>query len=179
MPNKSYDLFANGLDQVIADLQKYENDLRIANDEFTELLADETISIIRSYANSNDPIENQDIMNENIKQRFESGIESSISVINTSQNATYSEFGYGIVGKSNSITTDPFGGDKFNAKPFDKWKYDVKNHGFKGWNYRNKFGWFQRSYGQIPKRTMYRSYLRIERESKGLARRIFNKIKLG
>lgn len=172
MPDKSYDLFANGLDQVIADLQKYENDLRIANDEFTERLATETIATIQALAMSNDPFEVMDIRNENVKIRIANGEISKIDVVNTSQNATYSEFGYGIVGKQSGIDTRPF-------EPNLNWEYDVKNHGDKGWWYRNRFGWREHSNGQIPRRTIYRSYLSVLGQVGSYAQSVFNKIRLG
>lgn len=181
MQNKSYDLFANGLDDVIADLRKYEKDLMKANDMFTERLATETVSTIQALAMSSDGVEMADIINSNVKTRLELGETSAIRVLNTSQNATYSEFGYGIVGKNASINVRPFGSDKYGATALGGWKYDMHNppHGDKGWWYLDKFGTPKWSKGQIPRRTIYRSYLSVLGQVKSYANSVFNNIKLG
>jgi len=179
MANKSYDLFAGGLDEVIKDLQIYERDLIIANDIFTQRLAVETVETIKALAMSSDGEEMADIINSNIIQRFANGQESVVRVVNTSQNATYSEFGYGIVGAGSEIDTKPFTSDEYGAEAIGKWNYDVRKHGLKGWWYPNRFGTPTHSIGQIPRRTIYRSYLSVLGNVGSYANSVFSKLKLG
>jgi HK97 gp10 family phage protein len=78
--------------------------------------------------------------------------------------AVYVEFGTGVIGKSNP-----------HPAP-EGWKYDVNEHGDKGWWYFNerdqKWHWTK---GMASRPFMYNTLQELQREAEKIARRVFNK----
>ena len=173
-----YDLMAGGLEKLLEDLQAFESALLSNNDLFVEEVANQTVEMIKQNAIADDPFEMMDIVaNNKIVERTYGGELAKATVINTSQNATYAEFGYGIIGKNEPYTKQ----NLFTPNPtdFGKWKYDYKNHGYTGWIYRNRFGMPKRSIGAKPGYTFYNSYLMVKGALPTYARRIFGNLTLG
>jgi len=172
MAQKDYDWASGGLDELLRDLQEYERQLFLINSEFVYKVGVLTRQNIISSASSNDMEELQDIKNSNILTQIAFGSNPKVLVLNTSQNATYSEFGYGVKSKGFNSYTNLF-------EPVINWAYDVNNHGYNGWWYKNRSGEWQHSIGQLPQGSMYRAYLKTKQELGSVAQTVFSKIKLG
>ena len=78
--------------------------------------------------------------------------------------AIYVEFGTGIVGKQNP-----------HPAP-EGWKYDINEHGEKGWYYFNerdqKWHWTK---GMVSRPFMYNTLLELQRQVEDIAREVFGK----
>lgn len=86
----------------------------------------------------------------------------------TDEKDTYKEFGTGIVGSQNPHVSE------FLAK--SGWKYDVNEHGEKGWIYPKEDGTFGWTKGIPAEKRFYNAMKNMEESSKEIAIEEFRKI---
>lgn len=149
-----FDLLSGDADKLIEKLESTINkvdDYEYAVNEklikkFKENINDESNSIqslASSYASEEIPeiytiINSYQNHNEEIWDDF-----NKVKLINTTQDATYGEFGTGMIGSNDPHVLNILG-----------WEYDVNEHGEKGWRYKGSNGRLVRTYG-LPSLSVY------------------------
>lgn len=175
-----YDYFSGGLDELLIDIETLKMDIKAINIDMVKELAIETDLSIKRKASAEIQLDVSEIIASNRidfpKIRADGMV--SLMVVNSSEAATYAEFGYGIVGKySPHIEPDFFGSGISELS--GGWVYDYKNRGSTKWGYTDKAGFKHTTRGIEPRYMFYDSYrevyLRIN--SIGLSR--FSQLKLG
>lgn len=108
------------------DIRKYRLELQKKCDEFTRQLAEEGVAIAKANILSEDAIYTGELLNSmNIKPGDVIVNGASYHIYTACPWAKFVEFGTGIEGKENSHPDASIIG----------WKYDINNHGEKGWFY--------------------------------------------
>ena len=127
---KEYDIFTGGLDLLKKDIEGMKSAINKSNDEYIIEMVKDTFTFIGEEASKIKTYEERnDALNMNVVKDLTIGKKASALIVNTSQNATYAEYGTGIVG-SKTPHTDPV----------MAWTYDMNNHGYSGWWYRSIAG---------------------------------------
>lgn len=176
--NKQYNIMAGGLNELINDLDMLERDLWAVNTQATLHLADVLVREIQNNAMSELPDELSDIKDSNVIENMAYGLVAITRVSNTSENATYAEFGYGMLG-----SLSPY--EDFNlfqptaALGKGSWEYDVKQRGFKPYWYTARDGDKVRSIGQPAGHTFYNAYRSVRMSVGSLVKQAYSKLKLG
>lgn len=173
-----YDYFSGGLDELLMDIETLKMDIKSANLQMVKDLAIETDLTIKRNARAETAIDVSDIVaNNRVSPLMINGEIVMGSVYNSSEAATYAEFGYGIIGKD-----QPYPDFNFfdgSASSLGDWTYDVKNHGLKGWWYTDKMGVKRRSVGTKAHRTFYNSYKDVSLKVEGMGLKAFQNLQLG
>ena len=145
MPKYTTNLSARGFRQLADDIRKYRLELQKKCDEFTRQLAEEGVAIAKANILSEDAIYTGELLNS-------MNIKPGDVIVN------------GAEGKENSHPDTSIIG----------WKYDVNNHGEKGWFYfkNGKWHWTK---GMPSRPFMYNtaSALRNTETITRIARRVF------
>lgn len=148
---KQFDIMKNGLnglDEFIEELEKIMIDVNIGTIDY---MANHGVNIIQQSALNNvgyveDEKDLSACINGNRIESVSMGIVSSVSFINDTQDATYVEYGTGIVGKNSSRHPRPI---------ITGWKHDVDSKAKqedRGWYFRKI-----KHYGMPSQPFMYRA----------------------
>ncbi len=165
MPRYTTNLSARGFRQLADDIRKYRLELQKKCDEFTRQLAEEGVAIAKANILSEDAIYTGELLNSmNIKPGDVIVNGASYHIYTACPWAKFVEFGTGIVGKDNPHPDISIVG----------WRYDVNEHGEKGWFYfkNGKWHWTK---GMPSRPFMYNtaSALRNTETITRIARRVF------
>lgn len=151
--SKVYDPLDNGLAQLNKDLDKLMNDLIFANQVAIQSLEPLVLSRIHYYGNANTNLDNfrEVVANNNFTYR-RNKYAPTLRIHNTSKQATFAEFGYGIVGSANQAPKDLetiYGYLGWEGYDLDTpYKLDDR-----GWWHKKQITWGEKS---VP--TYYRTY---------------------
>lgn len=173
-----YDYFSGGLDELLIDIETLKMDIKSANLQMVKDLSIETDLAIKRNAKAETELDVGEIIASNkVSPIMINGEMVMGSVYNSSEAATYAEFGYGIIGKDQPyVDFNFFDG---SASSLGDWTYDVKGHGLKGWWYTNKMGVKRRSVGTKAHHTFYNAYKDVSLKVEGTGVKAFQNLKLG
>lgn len=157
--SKVYDPLDNGLAQLNKDLDKLMNDLIFANQVAIQSLEPLVLSRIHSYGNANTNLENfRAVVANNVITFRRNKYAPTLRTHNTSTQATYAEYGYGIVGSANQAPKDlelVYGDLGWQGYDLDS-PYKIEAWG-RGWWHKKQLTW-----GEISVPTYYRTYRYFE-----------------
>lgn len=132
MPRYTAKLSPGSFRELAEKVRKYRLSLNDKCDEFTRQLAEEGVAIAKANILSEDAIYTGELLNSMSLKPGDIIYNGSQYVIYTAcQWAKFVEFGTGIVGSENPHPNTSIIG----------WKYDVNNHGEKGWLYFKNGEW--------------------------------------
>lgn len=137
------DIFAGGITQFRKIVEREQAKMVYAATEMVDKMADDAIEKIQSNANAMITHNYEAYQAVSLYNEFAHRSLLDVLIINTHQQATYSEYGTGIIG-SQTPHPDPKMG----------WKYDVNEHGEKGWRYQNEAGQWVHTKG-LPSAPVY------------------------
>lgn len=160
---QKYDIMNGGLDQLIQDLNSYEQKLLDGNKQIVRELTSIALNSIQSYGqNVIDSDERSDVVNNNNVYLTDIGDVSIGLIINDGKQTAYAEYGYGIVGsKAPYGHFDLWGGEE--AAGYEE-GYDVdsshKSKKDRSWIYRDRRGMLSsRTRGSVSVPTFYMSFM--------------------
>lgn len=155
--SKVYDPLDNGLAQLNKDLEKLKNDLIFANQVAIQSLEPLVLSRIHTYGNSNTNLENfREVVANNVITYRRNKYAPTLRSHNTSTQATFAEYGYGIVGSGSPAPKDLetiYGDLGWEGYDLDTpYKLDDR-----GWWHKKMLTW-----GEVSVPTYYRTYKYFE-----------------
>lgn len=158
----SFKLSVKDIDKAIQEVQKIKIELKVKINLLIEALVEAGVEIAKVQVRELDAIYTGEL-EESITGFFNP--EDGVGIIRTDcPYAVYVEFGTGVVGKNNP-----------HPAP-EAWRYDVNEHGDKGWWYFNerdgKWHWTK---GMMSRPFMYNTVQELERQVKQIAKEVFNK----
>lgn len=173
---KEYDILNGGIEELQKDLLAYQNYLTYANMEFVSKLSEFGMNEIISNATRADEIDQRlDIANKNtIKQGLRGKNISSDTILNSSPNASYAEFGYGIIGKASQYSHSDF----LDRYAIGWYGYDIDTKSKlpnRSWFYKDSFGYKHNTFGATPRNIFYNAGMKIVSEFPRIAQSIFDR----
>ena len=161
---KKFDLMSGGVTGLEAYLKQLKEKLIEAEPIITKEIADQLLNTIKSEAQTIDY--NYEAYTAVSLNNIVNQTGSKATVSNTSQQATYSEMGTGLVGSLNP-----------HPDPRMDWVYDVNEHGESGWIY-SLGGRFYHTTGLPSNPVYYRSAKLVKRDigkiTKSVLERLLN-----
>jgi len=172
------DIMKVGMNDTIQMIKQLENAIIRSNTEMATEIKDKGLSIVR--LNAETMVNADETMMENKKQFatdyndgrvLRTGIVTEVSIINTSQEATYIEYGTGMVGKSSP-----------HPNPSSSWEYYVDTEhkrklssDLKGWFHKSKESDNKFWIGNESQPFMWQSKLDIQKSMKKWFARLLRK----
>ena len=152
---KTYDPLNSGFAELYKDIEKIKNELLWVNQVAVQSLEPMLLSKIHTYGNMNTNLENFRAVVANNKFTYRRNkYRPTMTVVNTDKQATFAEYGYGIVGSGSPLDIsshiDAFGDVGWEG-------YDVDTPAKmedRGWRHKDKITWGEPS---IP--TYYKTYM--------------------
>jgi len=166
--DKYYDILDDGITKLIADMKKLEEDLVWTNQVVIASLEPKIMSKISYYGSLNNNQENLSAVLSNNRFTYRRNkVNPSIRVVNSDTQATYAEYGYGIIGEQGGSPLYPmneiFGNVGWKGygleSPYKRYHKD----GGQYWFYKRQ-GVMTYTQGEVGVPTYYRTYLALERE---------------
>lgn len=174
-----YDYFSGGLDELLIDIETLKMDIKAINIDMVKELAVETDLAIKRKASAEIQLDVSEIIASNkVSPLMVVGDTVKGIVYNSSEAATYAEFGYGIVGKHAPYLEPDFFGSGVSELS-GGWVYDYKNRGSTKWGYTDKAGFKHTTRGFEPSYTFYDSYREVYLKVNKIGLSRFSQLKLG
>ena len=152
----SFELSEESISNLRKNINKVQQELEKSKEYILLALADYTYEQVMKYV----PKGHTGQLVESIKKS--SILNDMIRVYTDLAYARYVEFGTGITGKSNPHPESSEWG----------WKYDVNEHGEKGWTYKASDGKFYWTDGQEGQEFMYKAWLDVKEHYLEIARKV-------
>lgn len=152
----SLELSVEGMEKGIKILKDYKKKLERAKIKIINRLTDKFIEIVKD----NIPIDTGDLANSITKIQIAKDV---IEVYTDMYYAKFVEFGTGIVGSSSPHPDTSL----------VNWKYDVNEHGEKGWKYQTKDGTWHWTKGQEGKEFWYKAYQYVDSHFEEIAEQVY------
>lgn len=144
-------LTAESIDQAIADITEYKEDiLRITRELAEELIAD-GVNVARMKITNYDAIETGALLGS-VEGFFDATTGKGFIKVGT-DHAAFVEYGTGVIGENPWRSEKPY--STAEPKP-SGWNYDVNDHGDAGWVYGN--GHRRWTKGQPPRPFMWETF---------------------
>lgn len=157
-------LSEDSISKAIRELEKYKKELNRKTSLLIEALTDRGVEVAKAQVRELGAFYTGEL-EESITGYYSSSTQVGI-IITDAPHAVYVEFGTGVVGKGSSHPVADLQG----------WRYDVNNHGEKGWWYFNerdqKWHWTK---GIESRPFMYNTVQILERECMEIAREVFGR----
>jgi hypothetical protein len=180
---KNYDIMNGGLERLIVDVDNYKKYLAYASGQLvTELSNITKDDIIANAGLAEEDSQVLDIYSRtSVVQGVRNKNRATNKIINTSNKATFAEFGYGIVGKGSPYAYNDF----INMAMANFTEYDMdspskrisKKDGRRFWFYKDLYGNIKTSYGATPKNIFYNASRKAIRLIPVVANVLFNRWK--
>lgn len=171
-----YDALNGGLEQLAKDLQDYANYLTYANNEIVNELAKVGEQYIIENSGIAKEVEQQiDLSTKTHAQPKSFGkYVSKSKIVNDSNKAAFSEFGYGIIGASSPYSHNDF----LNMYSAGYIGYDIDSPAKRpdrSWWYTDAFGIKHNTMGALPTNLFYRAGQKIKQNFPSVAQRILSR----
>ena len=162
VPNIKMKLTTRSIEKAINEVKAYKRQLSEKAAALIKALVEAGVEIAKAQVRELGAVYTGEL-EESITGFFDP--EAGIGIIRAgAPYAIYVEFGTGIVGKQNP-----------HPAP-EGWKYDINEHGEKGWVYFNerdqKWHWTK---GMVSRPFMYNTLLELQRQVEDIAREVFGK----
>lgn len=158
------ELSEDSISKAIRELEKYKKELNRKTSLLIEALTDYGVEVAKAQVRELGAFYTGEL-EESITGYYSPSTQVGI-IITDAPHAVYVEFGTGVVGKDSSHPVADLQG----------WRYDVNNHGEKGWWYFNerdqKWHWTK---GIESRPFMYNTVQILERECMEIAREVFGR----
>lgn len=152
----SLELSVEGMEKGIKILKDYQKKLERARIKIINRLADKFIEIVKD----NIPVDTGELLNSINKIQIAKDV---IEVYTDNYYSQFVEFGTGIVGSNNPHP------DISSIN----WRYDVNEHGEKGWKYQTRDGVWHWTKGQEGKEYWYKAYQYVDAHFMEIAEQVY------
>lgn len=170
---KDFDIFNGGIKNMREYVEEQKNNLKVYEEQMLEQAQNNLLDNIKVNSNNitasgvgmdSDGIREleytaQEVANSNEIEKVSS---RHIKIRNTSEEATYAEFGTGIIGKGTPYPNNAL-----------QWEYDVNSHGERGWRYIGRSGKLVRTQGYPAYATYYNSFEDLKKDLDSISKETF------
>lgn len=141
VPKIKLSLNLDSIDKALKEVQAYQKKVEKAGENLTHALTEQGVSLAQLNASYMSIYDTGELVN-GIESKYE---DSKGYVVSTAPHSAFCEFGTGVVGMNNQHPEPGLAG----------WKYDVNNHGEKGWWYIGDDGEYHWTAGMPSRPYMY------------------------
>jgi len=161
----SFGLSVSEITKAIKKVENYKVELNYKVKILAERLAEEGVFIARVNIAEEGAIYSSELMSS-LKTEYQGSTKDGATwvVYTDCEYAKFVEFGFGIIGSQNPHP----------MTSLVSWKYDINEHGEKGWFYKKNGQWFW-SKGQPSKPFMWETAIELRKRVNAIAREVFAK----
>lgn len=173
---KEYDVFKNGISELKKQIEDNINKIEQYSNKITDEVATHAKEQIQYHASSIGSMSAyEDEQGSSELSRTMSAVANNneierlspkhSKIYNTTQEATYAEFGTGMIGEGTPHPLNDLG-----------WEYDVNQHGEKGWRYIGQGGKLVHTKGYPSFSTYYYAYEDTKDDLGSIGRKLFTEV---